>query len=73
VNILPDSRELIDTGVQTKPELFIDLSSTSFDVEKDITSKSILDVLPQNMEPVIIRSLFTCILISRSLFRFSFK
>ena len=55
-NILPDSKFLIDKAVQTKPELQIDLSSTSFDIEKELTSKSILDFLPQNIDPLLLEA-----------------
>jgi hypothetical protein len=55
-NILVDSKELVSKGVQTRPELFIDLSFTSFEVEKELTSKSILDVLPQQIDPLLLEA-----------------
>ena len=53
---LPDSRELIEKGVQTKPELHIDLSTTSLEISKDITAKSILDILPQHIDPLMLEA-----------------
>jgi hypothetical protein len=55
-NIHVDSRELVSKGVQTKPDLQIDLSSTSMDIQKDITTNSILDVLPQDIDPLLIEA-----------------
>jgi hypothetical protein len=54
-----DSQTLInklDQGVQTKPELHIDLSSTSFDIEKELTSESLLKVLPHDMDPLLLEA-----------------
>jgi len=55
-NISVESRELLSKGVQTKPDLHIDLSSTSFDIGKDITAKSILDILPQHVDPLMLEA-----------------
>lgn len=55
-NILPDKKELINKAVQTKPDLHIDLSSTSFDVTKEVTAKSVLDVLPHNIDPLLLEA-----------------
>lgn len=51
-----DSSELVSKGLQTKPNLHLDLSSTSFDIEKDLTARSILDILPQDIDPLLLEA-----------------
>lgn len=55
--ILPDATEVIEKGLKIKPNMHIDLSSVSFDVESStITSRSILDVLPADFDPTILEA-----------------